>query len=219
LDEPAIFFDHAIALSAGFDAPLEWAKVLVTKTLGPQVAPELIAARLVRSRMSLEAAFARAQVGDQLLRDRVEALRPVEGQRRDALRGVVEHGAGRDQSDLDQRPDFIKVLNPPAGRVPVLEEGSFVLPESPVIMEYLEERFPEPSLLPADPESRALARLLVFRFGDYLGDPYYDLYFDRPAGSADRLHEALAGLGVERQAVDCRDLAAKLNPMFQVWLP
>jgi RNA polymerase-associated protein len=96
--------------------------------------------------------------------------------------------------DLDQRPDFIKILNPPAGRVPVLEEGSFVLPESPVIMEYLEERFPDPSLLPADPESRALARLLVFRFDDYLGAPYYDLYFDRPAGSADRLHEALAGL-------------------------
>lgn len=61
--EPAIFFDHAIALSARFDAPLEWAKVLVTKTLGPRVAPELIAARLARSRMSLEAAFARAHPG------------------------------------------------------------------------------------------------------------------------------------------------------------
>ena len=61
--EPAVFFDHAIALSVRFDAPLEWAKVLVTKTLGPRVAPELIAARLVRSRMSLEAAFARAHPG------------------------------------------------------------------------------------------------------------------------------------------------------------
>jgi RNA polymerase-associated protein len=96
--------------------------------------------------------------------------------------------------DLDDRPEFIKVLNPPAGRVPVLEEGAFVLPESPVIMEYLEERFPEPSLLPSDPGARALARLLVYRFDDYLGDPYYDIYFDRPAGSAARLHEALSGL-------------------------
>ncbi|MFN8187136.1 MAG: glutathione S-transferase family protein [Gaiellales bacterium] len=96
--------------------------------------------------------------------------------------------------DLDERPDFIKALNPPSGRVPVLVEEGFVLPESPVIMEYLEERFPEPSLLPADPESRALARLLVFRFADYLGDPYYDLYFDRPTGSADQLSRALTGL-------------------------
>ena len=69
-----------------------------------------------------------------------------------------------------------------------------MLPESPVIMEYLEERYPEPPLLPADPAERALARLLVFRFDDYLGDPYYDLYFERPAGSAERLDAALAAL-------------------------
>jgi hypothetical protein len=58
--EPAIFFDHAIALSARFDAPVEWAKVLVLKSLGPRLAPELIAARLARSRIGLDAAFARA---------------------------------------------------------------------------------------------------------------------------------------------------------------
>jgi hypothetical protein len=58
--ESAIFFDHAIPLSARFDAPLEWAKVLVLKALGPRTAPELIAARLARSRIALEAAFARA---------------------------------------------------------------------------------------------------------------------------------------------------------------
>lgn len=101
--------------------------------------------------------------------------------------------------DLDDRPDFIKELNPPAGRVPVLVDGDFVLPESPVIMEYLEERFPEPSLLPADREERAQARLLVFRFDAYLGDPYYDLYFDRPDGSPDRLAAALGALDARLQ--------------------
>ena len=39
----------------------------------------------------------------------------------------------------------------PVGRVPVLEEDGWVLPESAVINEYLEERYPEPPLLPADP--------------------------------------------------------------------
>ena len=38
-----------------------------------------------------------------------------------------------------------------SGKVPVIEEDAFVLPESAVIMEYLEERYPEPALLPADP--------------------------------------------------------------------
>ncbi len=45
-----------------------------------------------------------------------------------------------------------------------------MLPESAVIDEYLEERYPEPALLPDDPGERAVARLLVFRFDD-LGKP------------------------------------------------
>jgi glutathione S-transferase len=40
-------------------------------------------------------------------------------------------------------------------------------------MEYLEERYPEPALLPADPAERALARLWLQRFDDRLGDDYY----------------------------------------------
>ena len=41
--------------------------------------------------------------------------------------------------DLDDRPAWIYEKNP-LGRVPVLEEDAFVLPESAVINEYLEER-------------------------------------------------------------------------------
>ena len=46
--------------------------------------------------------------------------------------------------DLSDRPRWVIELNPPSGRVPVLDDG-FVLPESEVIMEYLEERYPEPA--------------------------------------------------------------------------
>jgi len=42
-----------------------------------------------------------------------------------------------------------------------------------VIMEYLEERFPEPALWPADPAERGLGRLWLKRFDDRLGDAYY----------------------------------------------
>jgi glutathione S-transferase len=76
--------------------------------------------------------------------------------------------------DLDDRPGWLYGKNA-AGKVPVLEEdGGLVLPESRVIVEYLDERFPDPPLLPADPAERALARLRIERFDD-LGRPYYAL--------------------------------------------
>jgi stringent starvation protein A len=74
--------------------------------------------------------------------------------------------------DLRDRPEWIYEKNP-LGKVPVLEEDTFVLPESEVIMEYLDERYPEPALLPADPAERALARLTIERFDHALGDAYY----------------------------------------------
>ena len=76
--------------------------------------------------------------------------------------------------DLSDRPAWLYEKNP-LGKVPVLEEDAFCLPESAVIMEFLEERYPDPPLLPADPAERALARLAVWRFDDRLGDDYYAL--------------------------------------------
>jgi glutathione S-transferase len=73
--------------------------------------------------------------------------------------------------DLKDRPQWIYELNA-SGRVPVIDDG-FVLPESAVIMGYLDERYPERPLLPADPRERAQAQLLVNRFDDNLGDDYY----------------------------------------------
>jgi glutathione S-transferase len=75
--------------------------------------------------------------------------------------------------DLTDRPAWIYEKNS-TGRVPVVEEDAWLLPESAVIMEYLEERYPEPALLPADPADRGLARLWIFRHGDFTA-PYYAL--------------------------------------------
>jgi glutathione S-transferase len=76
--------------------------------------------------------------------------------------------------------------------VPVLEEDDFVLPESAVIMEYLEERYPEPPLWPADPAERAAGRLLLERF-DQLSRPYYALRRG-DEDARERLDAELAGL-------------------------
>jgi glutathione S-transferase len=93
--------------------------------------------------------------------------------------------------DLDDRPAWIYEKNP-LGRVPVLEEDAFVLPESAVINEYLEERYPEPALWPADAAERAFGRLLVFRF-DELSKPYYALRRGED-GAGERLDAELAKL-------------------------
>ena len=75
--------------------------------------------------------------------------------------------------DLSDRPAWIYEKNA-TGRVPVVEEDGWVLPESSVIMEFLEERYPEPALLAADPADRALARVWIFRHDDFTR-PYYSL--------------------------------------------
>jgi glutathione S-transferase len=95
------------------------------------------------------------------------------------------------QIDLDDRPSWIYEKNP-LGRVPVLEDDAFVLPESAVINEYLEERYPEPPLWPADAAERAFGRLLVFRF-DQLSKPYYALRREQE-GARERLDAELAKL-------------------------
>ena len=73
--------------------------------------------------------------------------------------------------DLTDRPAWLYEKNP-VGKVPVLEEEGWVLPESAVIAEFLNERYPEPPLWPDDPGERAAGRLIVFRFEDF-SKPYY----------------------------------------------
>ena len=106
---------------------------------------------------------------------------------------LAEKGIGYDavEIDLQDRPAWLYEKNP-LGRVPVYEEDEgLVLPESEVIMEYLEERFPEPALWPDDPAERALGRLWLNRFDDRLGNAYYDA---RRGDGRDELDARLAEL-------------------------
>jgi glutathione S-transferase len=97
--------------------------------------------------------------------------------------------------DLADRPAWLYEKNP-TGRVPVIEEDDGPpLPESAVIMEFLEERYPEPALLPSDPADRAAVRLLIFRDHD-LTTPYYALRREQE-GSAEQFDAALAKLDVQ----------------------
>jgi len=56
-------------------------------------------------------------------------------------------------------PDYLKMN--PYGKVPVLTDDSTVLYESLIINEYLEEKYPNPPLMPKDPAKKAKGRILV----------------------------------------------------------
>ena len=65
--------------------------------------------------------------------------------------------------DLQNKPEDLAVMNP-YNQVPVLVERDLILYESNIINEYIDDRFPHPHLMPADPVMRARARLFLFRF-------------------------------------------------------
>ena len=65
--------------------------------------------------------------------------------------------------DLYNKPEDIAVMNP-YGQVPILVERDLVLYESNIINEYIDERFPHPQLMPADPTMRARTRLFLYNF-------------------------------------------------------
>ena len=65
--------------------------------------------------------------------------------------------------DLFNKPEDISVMNP-YGQVPILVERDLILYESNIINEYIDERFPHPQLMPADPVQRARARLMLLNF-------------------------------------------------------
>lgn len=56
----------------------------------------------------------------------------------------------------------------PRGKVPVLKEGDFALYESLAILEYLDEKYPDPPLYGKTPAERALTRRLVMEAESYL---------------------------------------------------
>src|SRR3990170_4913338 len=60
----------------------------------------------------------------------------------------------------EQLSPAFKAINPQA-LVPALEDGGQILTQSLAIIEYLEERYPEPPLLPGAPADRAVARSMA----------------------------------------------------------
>lgn len=81
----------------------------------------------------------------------------------------------------------------PLGKVPWIEDGETRVYDSTVINEYLDDRYPEPSLLPGDPLDRARVRALE-NYGDeiVLGGPVPAIWMPWWSKEADRNAEDMA---------------------------
>jgi RNA polymerase-associated protein len=91
--------------------------------------------------------------------------------------------------DPNHKPEDLIDLNP-YNTLPTLVDRDLVLYESNIIMEYLDERFPHPPLLPVYPVARAKSRLLVYRMQhDWFS--LYDLIVSKDQASAERAREEL----------------------------
>ena len=77
---------------------------------------------------------------------------------------LAEKGVGVEISFIDpiELPEDLLELNP-YGTVPTLVDRELVLYNSHIIMEYLDERFPHPPLMPVYPVSRGQSRLTMHR--------------------------------------------------------
>ena len=107
--------------------------------------------------------------------------------------------------DLYNKPEDISIMNP-YGQVPILVERDLILYESNIINEYIDERFPHPQLMPADPVMRARARLFLFNFERELFVHVQALERRDPSKDAQKLQEKA------RQQI--RDRLTQLTPIF-----
>ena len=106
--------------------------------------------------------------------------------------------------DLFNKPEDISTMNP-YGQVPILVERDLILYESNIINEYIDERFPHPQLMPADPLMRARARLMLFNFEKELFVHVHTLENEK-AKPNDKAHD--------KARAEIRDRLTTLAPLF-----
>lgn len=93
---------------------------------------------------------------------------------------LIEKGVKYDlkpQPPFNQPPEFLAIS--PLGKIPVLEEEDFTLPDSSAICAYLERTHPNPALYPADPREFARA-LWIEEYADTkLAETTGPVFFER----------------------------------------
>ena len=95
------------------------------------------------------------------------------------------------RAQQQKTPDYLK-LNP-YGKVPVLTDDDTVLYESCIINEYLEEKYPNPPLMPKEPEKKAKVRILVDYGMAHFDAPYQKLRMELMKDPKEQNQEVVNG--------------------------
>jgi len=117
---------------------------------------------------------------------------------------LAEKGVAVDVIDCteDELPEDVAALNP-YNSLPTLLDRELVLFESGVMMEYLDERFPHPPLLPVYPVARAESRLYIYRIQrDW--SRYADTILNKSGTDAE----------IEEARKELRDSLVAISPIF-----
>ncbi len=117
---------------------------------------------------------------------------------------LAEKGINYDTQiiDLDNKPEDLIDLNP-YGTVPTLVDRDLSLFNSRIIMEYLDERFPHPPLMPVEPVARARTRLMLHRI-----DKDWYSEFDIIVRNKDKK-------AVDKARKELRDGLTAVTPIFE----
>ncbi|TBL49969.1 stringent starvation protein A [Hafnia paralvei] len=100
------------------------------------------------------------------------------------------------EMDMDNLPQDLIDLNP-YRTVPTLVDRELTLYESRIIMEYLDERFPHPPLMPVYPVARGESRLMMHR----IENDWYSLLHKIEKGTAQEADNARKQLREELLAI------------------
>lgn len=111
----------------------------------------------------------------------------------------------------EQDPEFLR--RNPAGKVPILKIDSKFMAESAAICEYLEEAYPEPSLMPKTAEGRYEVRRLVSWFDDKFHQEVTSKLLN------ERVYRKLQGTGYpDSRNVKAGSKAIKYHLDYMAWL-
>lgn len=118
---------------------------------------------------------------------------------------LAEKGVSVDVINVrdNNRPADLADLNP-YNQLPVLVDRELSLYETKIMMEYLDERFPHPPLLPVYPVARAQARLLAYRI-----ERDWCVLVDAVLASKGK------ELLIQKARKDLRDSLITISPIFQ----
>lgn len=131
---------------------------------------------------------------------------PASSNSRKVRMALIEKGLEFERIPVDlskreqKNPDYLKIH--PFGQVPVLDDEGFIVYDSTIINEYLEDEYPYPPLLPKDSEGRARARLM---------EDLRDSHFNPASG---QLNRELRKAEAERDQNAIQQAMAKITECF-----